>query len=194
MRNRFNVSLVVGGCLWGLAAGAQLGGIRGMALDADFEVPLPGVKVRISETGQETQTGDAGSFFFEQVEPGSYTVLFNKPGYTRFTKPEVVVTAGRLAEVDASLAGEYEEMDELVVRDIQLGGASEIGLLNLRLESSAMMDSVGADLMRQAAASDAAQALSLVPGTTVQDGKYAVVRGLPDRYVVSLLNGVRLPT
>ncbi|WP_372806825.1 TonB-dependent receptor domain-containing protein [Pontiella sp.] len=194
MRNRFNVSLVVGGCLWGLAAGAQLGGIRGMALDADFEVPLPGVKVRISETGQETQTGDAGSFFFEQVEPGSYTVLFNKPGYTRFTKPEVVVTAGRLAEVDASLAGEYEEMDELVVRDIQLGGASEIGLLNLRLESSAMMDSVGADLMSQAAASDAAQALSLVPGTTVQDGKYAVVRGLPDRYVVSLLNGVRLPT
>ena len=80
-------------------------------------------------------------------------------------------------------------MDELVVRDIQLGGSSEIGLLNLRMESSALMDSVGADLISRAGASDVAGALKLVAGTTVQDGKYAVVRGLPDRYVVSLLNG-----
>ena len=34
----------------------------------------------------------------------------------------------------------------------------------------------------------------LVPGTTIQDGKYAVVRGLPDRYVNSQMNGVRLPS
>jgi TonB-dependent receptor len=194
VRKFFQILLVAACTLFVQGVVAQQGGIRGTAMDADFEVPLTGVKVRISETGQEATTGDAGSFFIEQVEPGSYTLLFNKPGYTRFTKSEVVVTAGQLAEVEASLAGEYEEMDELVVRDIQLGGASEIGLLNLRMESSSMMDSVGADLMSQAAASDAAQALSLVPGTTVQDGKYAVVRGLPDRYVVSLLNGVRLPT
>ncbi len=182
--------------LWLVAAGsyAQLGGIRGTVTDSDFEVPLPGVKIRVSETGQETQTGDAGSFYFEGVEPGAYTLLFSKSGYTRLTKPQVVVSAGQLAEIDALMAGEYEDMDELVVRDIQLGGASEIGLLNLRLESSALMDSVGADMMGQAGVSDAAQALSLVSGTTVQDGKYAVVRGLPDRYVVSLMNGVRLPS
>ncbi|VGO11680.1 hypothetical protein PDESU_00225 [Pontiella desulfatans] len=173
---------------------SQMGGIRGSVMDKDFEVPLTGVKVRISETGQEAETGDAGSYYLEQVPPGAYTLLFSKSGYTRFTKPEVVVMGGQLAEVEAALEGEYEEMDELVVRDIQLGGASEIGLLNLRMESSALMDSVGADLISQAGASDAAGALKLVSGTTVQDGKYAVVRGLPDRYVVSLLNGVRLPT
>ena len=115
-------------------------------------------------------------------------------GYSRATKPEVVVSAGQLADVDVALVGEYEEMDELVVRDIRLGGASEIGLLNLRMERSALMDSVGSDLMSKAGVSDAAQALTLVPGTTVQDGKYAVVRGLPDRYVSTQMNGVRLPT
>lgn len=186
---------MLAGC-WLIAAAtfAQMGGIRGVVMDQDFEVPLPGVKVRISETGQEAVTGDAGSYYLEKVEPGAYTLLFSKGGYTRFTQPQVVVTAGQLAEVEASMAGEYEEMDELVVRDIQLGGSSEIGLLNLRMESSALMDSVGADLMSKAGASDAAQALTLVPGTTIQDGKYAVVRGLPDRYVNSQMNGVRLPT
>jgi hypothetical protein len=70
----------------------------------------------------------------------------------------------------------------------------EIGLLNLRMESPSLMDSVSADVMSQAGASDAASALRLVSGATLEDGKYAVVRGLPDRYVNSQVNGVRLPT
>jgi hypothetical protein len=182
-------------CCWAVCgAFAQQGGIRGNVSDLDFEVPLPGVKVRISETGQEAESSEGGGFYLEGVEPGAYTLLFNKSGYTRLTRPNVVVSPGQLADVEVEMAGEYEEMDELVVRDIQLGGSSEIGLLNLRMESSALMDSVGSDLMSKAGASDAAQALTLVPGTTVQDGKYAVVRGLPDRYVSSQMNGVRLPT
>ena len=69
-------------------------------MDLDFEVPLPGVKVRVSETGQEVETGDTGSYFLEGVEPGSYTLLFSKSGYTRITQPGVVVTPGQLAEVE----------------------------------------------------------------------------------------------
>ena len=192
-----SVSKLLGICCWFFAVGtavAQMGGIRGTIMDQDFEVPLPGAKIRISETGQETTSGDSGSYYLENVKPGSYTLLFSKSGYSRYTKSGVVVSPGQLTELEAPMAGEYEEMDELVVRDIQMGGASEIGLLNLRMDSSALMDSVGADLISRAGASDAAGALKLVSGTTVQDGKYAVVRGLPDRYVVSLLNGVRLPS
>ena len=48
--------------------------------------------------------------------------------------------------------------------------------------------------MSKSGAGDAASALKLVSGATVQDGKYAVIRGLPDRYVNSQLSGIRLPT
>ena len=58
----------------------------------------------------------------------------------------------------------------------------------------ALMDSISADLMSRAGASDAASALKLVAGASVQNGKSAVIRGLPDRYVSSQMNGVRLPT
>ncbi len=188
------MSWVLCGCSAPLGTSAQLGAIRGVAVDRDFEVPLPDVKVRILETGQETETRDAGSYYLEEVGPGAYTVLFSKAGYHLFTRSKVVVTAGRLAEAQAFMTGEYEEMDELVVRDIQSGGATEAGLFRLRMESAALMDSVGADLMSKAGVSDAAQALQLVPGTTVQDGKFAVIRGLPDRYVNAQMNGTRLPT
>ncbi|MFL2877051.1 MAG: TonB-dependent receptor domain-containing protein [Pontiellaceae bacterium] len=173
---------------------SQSGGIRGIVTDQDFEVPIENVRITISETGDELRTQSGGSFYKDGLMPGSYTLIFSANGYSRLTRPQVIVMGSALTDVNIELAGEYEEMDELVVRDIQLGGASEIGLLNLRMENSALMDSVGADLISRAGASDAAGALKLVSGTTVQDGKYAVVRGLPDRYVVSLLNGVRLPT
>ncbi|MCF7972913.1 MAG: carboxypeptidase regulatory-like domain-containing protein, partial [Phycisphaerae bacterium] len=186
-------------CLVGMnsvlfAQGQGAGGIRGMVYDKDFETPLPGAEVLLFETGETRATTDQGNYVFGQVTPGTYTLIFSKDGYTRQVKGSVVVTAGGLTEVDAKLPGEYTEMEEFIVQDLDLGGGSEISLLNMRIDAPAMMSGISADMMSQAGASDAASALRLVSGATVQDGKYAVVRGLPDRYVNSQLNGVRLPT
>ena len=171
------------------------GSIRGVVYDKDFDTPLGGAQVTIVETGQTVTTSDQGNYSFPQVPPGTYTLVFTKEGYVRQVSADVVVTAGRLKDVDAALAGEFTELDEFVVQDIlQIGAGSEIALLELRSESSAMMDSIGAELMSRAAASDAASALRLVAGASVQEGKFAVIRGLPDRYVSSQMNGVRLPT
>lgn len=173
----------------------QAGSIRGVVYDKDFDVPLAAAQVMNVETGQRITTTDQGNFVFSQVPPGKYTLVFSKEGYVRQVKADVVVSAGQLTDVDASLSGEFTEMDEFVVQDIlQVGGGSESALLKLRFESPALMDSVSADLMSRAGAGDAASALRLVSGASVQDGKYAVIRGLPDRYVSSQMNGVRLPT
>ena len=56
------------------------------------------------------------------------------------------------------------------------------------------MDSIGAELMSRAGAGYAASGLRLVAGASVSNGKFAVIRGLPNRYVSSQMNGVRLPT
>jgi TonB-dependent receptor len=172
----------------------EVGGIRGTVYDKDFDVPLAFAQVLIVETGEKTTTGDEGNYVFGEVAPDTYTLAFSKQGYTRQLVSDVTVSAGQLREVNASLAGEFTEMEEFVVQDLALGGGTEIQLLQLRAQVPSLMDSIGSDLMSQAGASDAAEALTLVSGTTVESGRYAVVRGLPDRYVNSQLNGVRLPT
>jgi outer membrane receptor protein involved in Fe transport len=172
----------------------QGGSIRGTVHDKDYDAPLAMAQVLIVETGARVTGSEDGTFVFSLVPPGSYTLVFSKDGYTRQVKAGVVVQAGRMTEVDAWLPGEFTEMEEVVAQDLPIGGASETGLLRLRLESAALMDSIGSELLSLAGASDAASALQLVAGATVQDGKYAVVRGLPDRYVSSQLNGFRLPT
>ncbi|MFO0984301.1 MAG: TonB-dependent receptor [Planctomycetota bacterium] len=181
-----------------VAAQQQPGSIRGGVRDLDFDVPLGGVRVTIVETGQSVATTEQGQFVFGQVAPGKYTLVFVKDGFGRQVRGDVVVSAGQLTDVDMSMAGEFTELDELVVQDIlQFGAGTDAALLKLRLESPALMDSISADLMSRAGASDAASALRLVPGASVQNGKSgksAVIRGLPDRYVSSQMNGVRLPS
>ncbi len=175
------------------ALAQQAGSLRGVALDRDFGAPVAGATVTLVETGARAKTGDQGNYVFEAVAPGRYTVIVQKDGFVRQVKQDVLVNEGQLADLDFELVGEFEDMDEYVVQEIELGG-TEAALLSLRLESPQLLDSVGAEILSKAGASDAAAALLLVPGASVQDGKYAVIRGLPDRYVSAQLNGVRLPT
>lgn len=172
----------------------QAGSIRGVVYDDDFDAPLPRATVTIVETGESVTTTDEGNYVFPEVPPGRYTVVFSKQGYARQVRGDVIVTAGQLTDVDSRLSGDFTEMEEFVVQELRIGGGTEAGLLQLRLEAPSLIDSISADLMSRAGASDAASALNLVSGATVEDGKFAVVRGLPDRYVNSQLNGVRLPT
>jgi len=172
----------------------QAGSIRGVVYDDDFDAPLARAEVTIVETDQTVTATDQGNYVFNEVPAGMYTLVFSKEGYTREVISEVVVEPGRLTDVDARLSGEFVEMEEFVVEELQIGGATEVGLLRLRMQSPALLDSISAELLSRSGFSDAASALNLVAGASVQDGKFAVIRGLPDRFVSSQLNGVRLPT
>lgn len=176
------------------ASAQQVGQVRGTVYDEDFDVPLALASVRIVELERETEATGQGNYVFNEVPPGTYTLVFFKKGYRRQVKGDVVVSAGKQVTVDAYLSNEFTEMEVFVVQDLQIGGGTEQGMLELRRVSPEFMDSISRELMEDAGAGDAAAALNLVAGATVEEGKYAVVRGLPDRYVNAQMNSVRLPT
>ena len=172
-----------------------LGGVRGVVSDAEFSGPVAQARIQVVELNKEQVTSEDGHFIFEGLPPGTYTVTVSKPGYERHIQSAVIVVAGTLADLAIELKGEFTEMEELTVRDLELTDtASETGLLNLRRNTMSFQDSVSKDLMRRAGAGDAASALKLVVGASVVDGKYATVRGMSDRYVGVALNGMRVPS
>lgn len=175
-------------------SGARAGGIRGSVYDVDFQVPVAAARVSIVGTSLATATDDGGTFRFDNVPPGTYTLIVSKAGYERRLVAGVVVVSGRLADVRTELGSEVYEMEELVVTGGDLLGGTELGLLEIRAESIAMQDAVSADLISKSGVSSAAGALSLVTGASVAEGKYATVRGLSDRYTGATLNGVRVPS
>jgi len=175
-----------------VAQAQSTGVLGGSIVDRDFGGPVEGVSITVVETGAKA-TSDATGGFALELPDGRYTIVIAKPGFVRQVRTDVIVSTGVRTDLEITLAGEFEDMDEFVVEEIELGG-TEAALLTLRLESPQLLDSVSAEILSRAGAGDAAAALLLVPGASVQDGKYAVIRGLPDRYVSAQLDGVRLPT
>ena len=172
----------------------QSGAIRGSVHDRDFDVPLSRARVTLVEALLATGTNADGQFLFERVPPGTYTLSVTKDGYERQIVTDVVVAPGQIAEVHIDLESEVVDMEELVVKGEDLLGNTEVGLLELRAESTSIQDAISSELISKAGVSDAAGALKLVVGATVSEGKYATVRGLSDRYTGTTLNGVRLPS
>lgn len=169
------------------------GAIRGTVYDVDFDAPLSGVRVTIVELNLSKLTQE-GSYVFEQLPPDTYTLTFAKDGYVKQVVPRVVVVAGKLTDLRTELHAEVVELEEMVVSAPDLGGQTEVAILDKRVDSANMMDGISADLMNKAARSNVGDALKLVVGASVADGKYATVRGLSDRYTGTTLNRVRVPS
>lgn len=176
------------------AADAPSGAIRVLVYDADFNVPLGQARVSLVGTTRGGLTSDEGALLLNGVPPGIHTLSLSKDGYQRRLQPEVVVTAGEVAEVRVSLSQEVVDMDELVVTGVQFLADSEMAALEIRATSVNLQDTISTELIAKAGAGDVAGALKLVVGASVADGKYATVRGLSDRYTGTTLNGVRVPS
>ncbi|MEZ6037085.1 MAG: TonB-dependent receptor [Planctomycetota bacterium] len=177
------------------ATAQQAGSIRGVVSDKDFDAPLAGAAVQVLETGQRVLTTDQGNFVIGDLRPGTYTVVVRKEGYQVPGPRRVVVQSGQLADVRFDLLGEFTDLEEYVVQDsLQTGSGTELELVNLRVDSAAQIDAISSEMLTASGSGDAAQAMRLIAGASTKDGKSAVIRGLPDRYVASQLNGVLLPS
>ena len=173
--------------------GQQSASIQGTIRDVDFDEPAAGARAEIVELGKSAQADARGAYVFSGLAAGSYTVVFSGPGFSSEVV-EVVLEEGALEIVDAELTNNFTEIDKFVFEPpMSFGGAGEIGLLNLRFNAPTLIDSVGSELLSQASVGSADEALGLVSGATVSADSTPVIRGLPDRYVSSQVNGVRLP-
>ncbi|MEC9047633.1 MAG: TonB-dependent receptor [Planctomycetota bacterium] len=177
-----------------VAQAQQVGTIRGVVIDKDFDDPLPGVSVKASGVERRVVTDENGVFVMRGLRPGSYTVVLAKDGYTRSVQ-QIRVVAGRQTNQRIEMLGDFTDLEEYVVREqVEQALNTEQRVLNKRFDNAAMMDAISSELMRSSGAGDAGDALRVVAGAGTKDGKSAVIRGLPDRYVATQVNGVLFPS
>lgn len=94
---------------------AQTGIIEGTVKDASAEnEPMMFATVSIKETKQSMTTGFRGGYFFKNLAPGVYTIVFDFLGYESIVK-KIEVKEGKLL-VNAAL----EQTTDINFEDIQL--------------------------------------------------------------------------
>ena len=170
---------------------AQTGRITGTIKDEGTNATIAGVSV-MTVGGTTAASSDFEGDYTLEVAPGTYTVLFSYIGYASKEITEVKVEEGAATTLDVSLAPAADELEAVVV-SVSARKNTEASVLNMQKNSSIVMDGLSSQSIKRTGASDIATAVKVVPGVSVQDGKYVYVRGLGDRYTKTILNGMDIP-
>ncbi len=179
-------------CLLGVFTLAAQGTITGTMIDGDSGEPLMFANVSIEGTTTGTDTDFDGKFILE-VEPGTYTVVASYVGYPTKKMESVVVKDKEVTYLDFTMTEDAQILEEVVVKAEKIE-RTEVALLVQQRKADKIQDAISSEEMSRFSVGDAAGAMKKVTGATVQGGKYIFIRGLGDRYSLSQLNGLIMPS
>lgn len=173
---------------------AQDGGtVSGVVVSSWDGTPLAGATVSVRGTTLATQTDATGRFELKNVPAGDQVLRFSKSSYASVVVTDARVLPGQTTTVNGNLRPEFYEMDEYEVTAEEF--TEQTGQIMFdRQNSSSMLDAIGSETISKLGSSNAGEVVNKVAGSAVVEGKYAVVRGLNDRYVPTTLNGAVVPS
>ncbi|HEY5824738.1 MAG TPA: carboxypeptidase-like regulatory domain-containing protein, partial [Cyclobacteriaceae bacterium] len=172
---------------------AQNGTITGKVADLKTKEGIIGANVVIQGTTVGASTDIEGNFTINNVKPGTYALVVSFVSYKTQTIPDVVVQSGSKTTLDIPLAEDIAELQEVVVtakKEI----ATDITLVSAIKESKLVVSGISAEQILKLPDRDAAQVAQRVPGITIQDGRFILIRGVPERYNQVMINGIIGPS
>ena len=169
---------------------------RGKA-EGDIEVrvekdgaPAEGTIVSFSSGGGVVAT-DASGVARTSVPRGRYTITVDGEQYTVRAFAGVTRAVAVALESDAlSVDIATPQLEEVFVLGSFDPGAFELS----ERDTGNIVDTLGVEQLARYGDSDVAGSVVRVPGVSVQNDKYVVIRGLGDRYVTANLNGSAMPS
>lgn len=118
-----------------------------------------------------------GNYSIEGVAPGTYTVIFSFIGYKTVEVSNVVVVAGKDAQVNIALGADNVALDEVVITTTVKKESQEALLVEQR-KALEIKQSIGAQELSQKGVSDVATAVTKTTGISKQEGTGTIyVRG-----------------
>lgn len=174
----------------------ETGTISGKIVDKDFGDGLRGVLVKVEGLETDFIYSDLeGRYVVRNVPMGTYTLIYEKKNYQTARIADVEVIASEVFSLDVPLqaTGADFTLDVFEITVDQMVSQNVV-LLADRQRSASLSDALSSEDFSRASAGDAAEAMTKITGVNIVDGKYAVVRGLGDRYSNTLMNGAVLPS
>lgn len=176
-----------------IGAWAQSGSIKGNVKDGSTGASVVGAAVVISGTSQGTLADMNGDFEIAKVKAGTYDILVSFVSYRTDTIKNVVVSADQITVINTTLYEATTELTEVVVTGAKVTD-TDISVIREIRASDMIAVGISSQQISLSQDRDAAQVVRRVPGVTLQDNRFVVVRGLSSRYSNVMLNGVLAPS
>lgn len=171
------------------------GTVSGIVQDKDMGLePLPFVSIFDEKDSSVGTTSDIDGLYTIKLSAGVHTLVFDYVGYETIKK-QITVKAGSTQKINIVMASAADALDAVILTAV-VNKESEEALVEVQKEAVEMKVAIGAEEMSKKGVSNVAAAVTKSAGVTKQEGGSGsiFVRGLGDRYNVTTLNGLPLPS
>lgn len=171
---------------------AQNGIIKGKVTDAKSGIGLPGVNVLIKGTTIGASTDLDGNYTITNVVPGYYTLFASYISYKPFQQ-DFKMEAGKTIQFNIKLEEDIAELAGVEVVAERVRNTETATLMEVK-KSELVINAISAQQISKSQDRDAGQVIRRIPGITIQDDRFVIVRGLAERYNTVMLNDVIAPS
>lgn len=190
-RTLFFILLLVG---VNVVAFAQGGKIAGVISDQKTGETLIGAAVKIAGTTKGAATDVEGRYTISGLAAGKYSLEVSFYTYSTKLITEIEVKDNQVTQVNVALAEAASQTLNQVVITATLKQESVNTLYAKQRTQVSISDGISAEQIRRSPDRNTSEVLKRVSGTSIQDNKFVIVRGLSDRYNATLLNNTILPS
>jgi TonB-dependent receptor len=172
---------------------SQKGTISGKVIEKATGMAVIGGSVRADcGTIKTGAVSDLDGNFLIQAMPGLYRVSITYPSF-KTEQVDITVKSGEVQYLNFALEEATSSLSEVVIT-ATVEKSSSVALLSARKNAAQVSDGVSADIIRRTPDRTTSDVLKRVTGASIQDNKFAVVRGMNDRYNAGYLDGSMLPS
>jgi TonB-dependent receptor len=181
--------------LFSLASFAQTGIIRGVIRDGKTHDVIIGATVQVMglPTPMGISTDVNGQFELPKVPAGTHTIQISYVSYKTKTIQAVRVESGNATVLESDLAEDNQQLQEVVVKAGRTTN-TEVAVVAEIKQIKAMAVGISAMQIQKSQDRDAAAAIRRVPGVSIVDNRFVLIRGLGARYNSVLINDVIAPS
>jgi hypothetical protein len=167
------------------------GTINGTVTDAKSD-PLTGVVVAITATSKGAVTDFDGKYEIKGLENGTYEIVFTYPTYKTY-KQSITITGNQDVVLNMKMYPETTELKGTEIKAIRITN-TENSVINEIRTSNTIVSGTSQAQISKTLDRNAAEVAKRIPGVTIQDDRFIVIRGLPDRYNTVWLNDASTPS
>lgn len=172
---------------------AQTGSIRGAIKDGKTSEPLIGATVAVEGTTNGAITDINGNYVLPRVPVGKVNIVISFISYRTKKVEGVVVEPGAAAQLSTTLEEDVAQLQEVVVIAVREANTERAVIEEIR-NSPQVVSGVSSEQIQRSMDRDAAQVMMRVPGITIQDGRFVMIRGVNERYNQVMINNAIAPS
>lgn len=190
LRIFFTLFFLAGTMVFAQAQTAKLSG----KITNNKNEPLAGVSVKIKDAAGGASTDLDGRFVLSLSVGKKYELEISAVGYEAKIISEVEVATGQPNELNITLEIKAKASENVTVTAKTQSARKESvnAAVAFQRNTNTVAQIISAETIRRSPDKTTSEVLKRVPGTSVQEGKYLIVRGLSDRYNQAMLNGILL--